>query len=122
LAGPVLLLALVMAGCGDRRVTAAGTAPASPSTGTPAIAPTFASNPASTAAPTPSATAAFQEDGATPVLAQSAPPTPSAAPRPSTGPAPLATPNLTAIQQLLDGLDATLAADAIADIDEGSTK
>ena len=39
---------------------------------------------------------------------------------PIAGPAPLATPDLTAIEQLLDDLDAALGADATADSDEGS--
>ncbi len=47
-------------------------------------------------------------------------PDPSASPSPSSSVAPLVAPDLTAIQQLLDDIDAALGADSSATNDEGS--
>lgn len=120
--GALVLLATVVAGCGRRDLVAdqaAGVAASPPAASVGPALPSVGSNPsggptASTEsdAPEPSATA---EQTATP--ASAATPAPAA-----TQSVPLATPDLTAIQQLLDDLDAALGADATADTDEGSSK
>jgi hypothetical protein len=109
-AGTVVLLALVLAGCGRRLLPAGGQAAAGAEGGPGA----------SSIAATPAATSGASEPSAS--VAASEPPTASDAPIASPQPsrAPLATPNLSQIQALLDDLDAALGADATADTDEGS--
>ncbi len=109
-AGVVLLLVLTTAACGRRDL---------PTNVGAVAAPADATENAATSAPTS-------------VQPETAAPAPTATPGTSPGPtvlatpgptlAPLATPDLTAIQQLLDDLDAALGADATADTDEGSSK
>ena len=102
-AGTVLLLAVVTAGCGRRDLPAAA--------GPTAAAAVEPSEPA------PMATAtATQASLATEPPAASQPPNPGTQPTP----APLATPDFSAIDDLLADLDAALGADAIAESEEGS--
>jgi hypothetical protein len=113
--GTVLLLALATTGCGRRGIEP-GAAAATATAGTPAATvgapgPDATGDPGETAGPDATGDpGASAEPGSNQVTA--------ATPKPSA--APLATPDLTAIQQLLDDLDAALGADATADTDEGS--
>ncbi|MBF8289739.1 MAG: hypothetical protein HW391_707 [Chloroflexi bacterium] len=118
--GALALLTLVTAGCGRRDLAADGLVASAPPAGVVASASTTGVSdpgtgqtvPAWTSAPAPSATA---EQTGTPASAATQAPA-------ATQSAPLATPDLTAIEQLLDDLDAALGADATADTDEGSSK
>jgi hypothetical protein len=112
--GLAIALAIATAGCG--RLGRAGTGGESGSAAPAAVATTTpepSRSPAATTSPDPSAVPTAQ-----PTTASSAAPSVP----PSAPPASLETPDLTAIQQLLNELDAALGADATADTDEGSSK
>ena len=114
-AGTVLLLALVTAGCGRRGLPAAAGVDDVAASGA-AAGPTAAAA-VEPSEPAPMATAtATQAPEATEPPGASQPP--SAGPQPT--PAPLATPDFSAIDDLLADLDAALGADAIAESEEGS--
>jgi len=113
--GTVLLLALVIAGCGRRGLPAAAGSGSDGGLASPTAASTgsTSSPPVETATPSPT------------VATTSPPPAiepPGPAPEPTPAPlAPIVPPDLTAIEQLLADLDAALGADATADSEEGST-
>lgn len=106
----VLLLAVVIAGCGRGRLAGGDGAAAPHET----LAATL-DDPPVVVEPTPTAGTIT-----TPTPPRPEPPGP--APTTAPTPAPLVAPDLTSIQQLLDDLDAALGADATADTDEGSPK
>jgi hypothetical protein len=128
-AGTVLLLAVVTAGCGRRGLpaTVAGgdEAVASPVAAATSV-PTepLPTEPVPTepvpTEPVPTGTTDAAEPGAAspPAAAATAPPNPGTQPTS----APLATPDLDSIERLLADLDAALGADATAATDEGSPK
>jgi len=107
----VLLLVLVTASCGGRglpaRTQANGVADQAAATAESVVAVTA-----------PRASAPAASTWATDPLVG----TESAAEKPQLTAGPLAMPDLTAIEQFLDDLDAALGADATADTEEGSTR
>ncbi len=110
----MLLFALVLTGCGRRAVeTDAGAPLGEPIVALPAstvLGPSATPGPVD---PEPSAEA----DSATKAPGTTPEPTPA----PTAAAMPPATPDLTAVEQWLDDLDAALGADATADLDEGSS-
>jgi hypothetical protein len=130
-AGTVLLVAVVTAGCGRRGLPAAvageDEAVASPVAAATSVptepvptepVPTGTTDAAEPGAASPPAAAAHAAAATAPAAAAPAPPNPGAQPTP----APLATPDLDSIERLLADLDAALGADATAATDEGSPK
>jgi hypothetical protein len=112
--GTVLLLVVVTAGCGRRGL------PAAPGDGAGAAAATAGPATAGPATATESPAAAVPESpDPEPTPAASLAPTQPAAASSQPAAAPLATPDLAAIDDLLEELDAALGADATADTDEG---
>lgn len=113
LAGAAVLALVVAAGCGGRDARADGDtaneAASSAGTGVAILEPA--------ASPSPAATPPDATLGAG--AAATEVPAPQATPAPPTA-APFVAPDLTAIERLLDDLDAALGADATADSDEGS--
>ena len=109
--GGALLLAIVLAGCG-RRVDGSGAAATVPS---PAAAA-----PAGTVLDPQVTPVSVVSEPTDPVATEATGSTAGPTPAPQTAPEPLVTPDLTAIEQLLDDLDAAIGADATADTDEGS--
>ncbi|HEX5590341.1 MAG TPA: hypothetical protein VFX65_08650 [Candidatus Limnocylindrales bacterium] len=116
----VLAFTVVAAGCGRRpsaSVTsgAPGESPAASAAGGPVAGQPGVGSPSSPPASADAST------GPTPGATDSATPPPDAAtPVATPAPAPFTPPDLTAIQHLLDELDAALGADATAGNDEGS--
>ena len=128
-AGTVLLVAVVTAGCGRRGLPAAASGGDEAVASPVAAATSVPTGPAPTepvpTEPAPTGTTDAAEPGAAsppaaaaPAAAAPAPPNPGAQPTP----APLATPDLDSIERLLADLDAALGADATAATDEGSPK
>lgn len=115
--GVALLLALVTTGCGRRDLQSEA------GTGASAVSPTAEMPASSSAAVRTDPPEPVPPEPAVPGTADGLLPAAVATPPPTLAPlaVPLATPDLTAIQQLLDDLDATLGADATADTDEGSS-
>ncbi|TAJ99657.1 MAG: hypothetical protein EPO36_11410 [Chloroflexota bacterium] len=113
-AGTVLLLALVTAGCGRRDSVA----------GADGVAADSTAGATATAKAPPTATAPIETTDASQTPDTSQPPAPTGTAGAGAKPtaAPFATPDLTAIEQLLADLDAALGADATADTDEGSPR
>ena len=115
LAVTVLLLALALTACGRRDLPTTVGAVASPDavlkTPNPAV---LATSVAGATLPGP----------AGPVATEAPTPMPMPTPTPAATPAPTPEPtlDLTAIQRLLDEIDANLGADATADSDEGSSQ
>jgi hypothetical protein len=123
-AGTVLLLAVVTAGCGRRGLpaTVAGgdEAVASPVAAATSVPTELLPTEPVPTEPVPTGTTDAAEPGAAspPAAAATAPPNPGTQPTS----APLATPDLDSIERLLADLDAALGADATAATDEGSPK
>jgi hypothetical protein len=103
LVGTAVFALVIATGCGQRDARADGAAANGPASsagpGAALVEPT--------ASPSPAATTATEVPAP-----QATPPTPTGAP--------FVAPDLTAIERLLDDLDAALGADATADSDEGS--
>ncbi|MES2209988.1 MAG: hypothetical protein V4515_07350 [Chloroflexota bacterium] len=110
----VLILTFVAVGCGRRvdGVDLVGTNSGSPQA------------PAATLSPTASPAAEASTEPAEASSGPSASPDPGsyAGSSPTASAVPLVAPDLTAIQQLIDDIDAALGADATADNDEGSSQ
>jgi hypothetical protein len=129
-AGTVLLVAVVTAGCGRRGLPAAvaggDEAVASPVAAATSVPTERVPTEPVPTEPVPTRTTDAAEPGAEsppgaaspPAAAATAPPNPGTQPTP----APLATPDLDSIERLLADLDAALGADATAATAEGSPK
>ena len=125
-AGTVLLVAVVTAGCGRRGLPAAvaggDEAVASPVAAATSVptepVPTGTTDAAEPGAESPPGVASPPGAASPPAAAATAPPNPGTQPTP----APLATPDLDSIERLLADLDAALGADATAATAEGSPK
>jgi hypothetical protein len=128
-AGTVLLVAVVTAGCGRRglptAVAGGDEAVVSPVAAATSVPTERVPTEPVPTEPVPTGTTDAAEPGAasppaaaTPAAAATAPPNPGTQPTP----APLATPDLDSIERLLADLDAALGADATAATAEGSPK
>jgi len=119
LATAALIAAVVIAGCGGRfGARGAEAGPADTDAGVVAVGPSPSAAPATTPGTTDQPASAEPSSSATPPA--SAAPATSATPTPTAKPTPVPTPNLDALDALINQLDAALAADATATTDEGS--
>jgi hypothetical protein len=116
-----VLVAVVVTGCGRRGGLVAddGAANGAAASAAPTAGPSGPSNSPESTAPSPAEASPSTDAGTTDAPnANDSPPPESTSPGPAI--APFEAPDLTAIQRLLDELDAALGADATAATDEGS--